>query len=318
MIRVGRVSHEPAKRRGVLVSRPTRSNLRDLEYLVAVADHLHFGKAALAVHVSQPTLSMQLKKLEESLGVQLFERTNKRVMLTPIGHDIVARARRTLNEAEQITRIAESAKDPSAGTLKLGIFPTLAPYLLATLMPRLRHAYPRLTLLLVEERTDELVRQLDAGTIDVAILAMPIANDHFANLQLFEEPFLLAVANSHPLASRKNVSVADMQGESVLLLEDGHCLRDQALEVCHLAGVGESANFRATSLETLRHMVAASQSITLMPKLATDARDTAMRYIPFNHPQPTRTIGLYWRTSSARSSLFTAIGTLVKNAYRNL
>ena len=293
-------------------------NLRDLQYLVAVADHLHFGKAALAVHVSQPTLSMQLKKLEESLGVQLFERTNKRVMLTPIGHDIVARARRTLNEAAQITRIAHTAKDPEAGTLKLGIFPTLAPYLLATLMPRMRKQFPRLTLLLVEERTDALIRQLETGSIDLAILAMPVENDHFAQKRLFEEPFLLAVANAHPLAKRKSVSVADMQDESVLLLEDGHCLRDQALEICHLAGIGESANFRATSLETLRHMVAASQSVTLMPKLATDQRDGAMRYIPFKSPPPSRTIGLYWRTTSARTELFHAIGKLVQKNYRQI
>ena len=293
-------------------------NLRDLQYLVAVADHLHFGKAALATHVSQPTLSMQLKKLEGSLGVQLFERTNKRVMLTPIGHEIVARARRTLNEAEQITRIAATAKDPKAGTLKLGIFPTLAPYLLAGLMPRLRRAFPRLTILLVEERTDELIRQLEAGIIDLAILAMPVDNERFASQRLFEEPFLLAVANNHPLADRKQVGVSDMQGQSVLLLEDGHCLRDQALEVCHLAGVGESAFFRATSLETLRHMVAASQSVTLMPKLATDPRDGAMRYIPFKHPQPSRTIGLYWRTTSARTPLFHAIGKLVEGAYCKL
>ena len=293
-------------------------NLRDLQYLVAVADHLHFGKAALAMHVSQPTLSMQLKKLEDSLGVQLFERTNKRVMLTPIGQEIVARARRTLTEAEQITRIAQSAKDPESGTLKLGIFPTLAPYLLATLMPRLRRAFPRLNILLVEERTDVLVRQLEAGLLDIAILAMPVVHERFSSAKLFEEPFLLAVASNHPLAGKRQVTAADMQGESVLLLEDGHCLRDQALEVCHLAGVGEAANFRATSLETLRHRVAASQSITLMPKLATDPRDGAIRYIPFHAPAPSRTIGLYWRTTSARTPLFLAISALMQKHYRQI
>ncbi len=293
-------------------------NLRDLEYLVAVADNLHFGKAALSVHVSQPTLSMQLKKLEGSLGVQLFERTNKRVMLTPIGHDIVARARRTLDEAEQISRIARAAKDPQSGTLKLGIFPTLAPYLLPSLMPKMKKGFPRLNLLLVEERTPELIRQLETGAIDAALLAMPVTSDHLTSLRLFAEPFLLAVSSTHPLAKRKSVQVADMQDEAVLLLEDGHCLRDQALEVCHLAGVGESANFRATSLETLRHMVAASHSVTLIPKLATDPRDSTLRYIPFRHPQPSRTIGLYWRSTSARGNLFNTIARLVETSYRKL
>ena len=295
-----------------------RMNLRDLQYLIAVADHLHFGKAARIVHVSQPTLSMQLKKLEESLGVQLFERTNKRVMLTPIGQDIVARARRTLNEAEQITRIAQSARDPMAGTLKLGIFPTLAPYLLPSLMPKMTAGFPRLTLQLVEERTPELIRQLEGGLIDAAMLAMPVDSPQLDSIRLFTEPFLLAVAPDHPLAKRKQVGIRDMQDASVLLLEDGHCLRDQALEVCHLAGIGESASFRATSLETLRHMVAASGSVTLIPKLAANLQDPSLRYIPFKNPPPSRTIGLYWRRTSARTPLFTAIGKLVENAYRKL
>lgn len=302
----------------VLIDYIYRMNLRDLQYLVAVADHLHFGKAALSVNVTQPTLSMQLKKLEDSLGVQLFERTNKKVMLTPTGHEIVARARRTLNEADQITRIARNTRDPEAGSLKLGIFPTLAPYILPSLMPLMKEHFPRLNLLLVEERTPELIRQLEAGTLDTALLAMPVASDHFSNHTLFSEPFLLAVSSTHKLGERKQATISDMQGESVLLLEDGHCLRDQALEVCHLAGVGESANFRATSLETLRHMVASSDAITLIPKLATSDSSPVLRYIPFKGTPPSRTIGLYWRTTSARAPLFTTIAKHIENAYQKL
>ncbi|MFZ4540832.1 MAG: LysR substrate-binding domain-containing protein [Rickettsiales bacterium] len=286
-------------------------NLRDLQYLVAVADHLHFGRAAKAVHVSQPTLSMQLKKLEGTLGVQLFERTNKQVMLTAIGADITARARRVLHEIAQLTLAAKAARDPDAGTLRLGIFPTLAPYLLPSLMPQLTQHFPRLTLQLVEERTPELVAQLEAGALDAALLAMPVASEHLSHAALFEEPFLLAVSQRHTLARRKTVSIADMQGQSVLLLEDGHCLREQALEVCHLAGIAESASFRATSLETLRHMVAASNAVTLMPKLATRENDTGLRYIPFKSAAPSRAIGLYWRSTSARASLFTAMARLM-------
>lgn len=293
-------------------------NLRDLAYLVAVADHLHFGKAAQAVHVSQPTLSMQLRKLEETLGVQLIERSNKRVMLTQIGREVVVRARRTLDEVDQMKRLAENARDPLAGTLRLGLFPTLAPYLLPGLMPKLTATFPRLSIQLVEERTPELITRLEAGALDAALLAMPVDSETLSALPLFHEPFLLAVARTHRLARRKSVTAHDMHDETVLLLEDGHCLRDQALEVCHMAGVGESGSFRATSLETLRHMVASSNAITLIPQLATRENDPALAYIPFAKPAPTRQIGLYWRSTSARTSLFSTIAEMVSSAYKKL
>jgi LysR family transcriptional regulator, hydrogen peroxide-inducible genes activator len=282
-------------------------NLRDLQYLVAVAEHLHFGKAAKAVHVSQPTLSMQLKKLEETLGVQLFERTNKHVMLTAIGQEMVTRAQRILNESEQLLHAARAARDPEAGTLRLGIFPTLAPYLLPRLMPLLSHHFPRLRLQLVEERTPELQSRLSAGALDLAMLALPVTGAGLEAMPIFDEPFLLAVARHHPLAARTRVHARDMLGETVLLLEDGHCLREQALEVCHLAGTHESTSFRATSLETLRHMVAVSEAITLIPKLATRTDDPLMRYIPFGAPAPSRRIGLVWRAASARAPFFVAM-----------
>lgn len=291
-------------------------NLRELQYVIAVADSLHFGRAAEACHVSQPTLSMQLKKLEEELGVQLFERTNKQVMLTPIGRDIAARARRTLAEVEQMKAVASAARDPQAGTLSMGLFPTLAPYILPSLMPKLHAEFARLNVLLVEEKTPELVRRLEAGELDCALLAMPVASDTLRHISLFSEPFMLAVAADHPLASRSAVSLSQLRDTKMLLLEDGHCLRDQALEVCQMIGLGEANNFRATSLETLRHMVAASDAVTLMPKLAVQPDDKLVRYIPFKAPAPSRRIGLYWRATSARAPLFEAMAQMMARIYR--
>lgn len=280
-------------------------NLRDLQYLVVVADHLHFGKAARACNVSQPTLSMQLKKLEEQLGVQFFERTNKSVMLTPIGRQIVGQARRILEEAEQIKVLAKAAGNPLAGDLRMGVFPTLAPYLLPSLVPKIRTRFPDLNLLLVEEKTDVLVSFLKEGQIDCALLAMPVIDDVLECAELFIEPFTLAVSVTHPLAKRKSISVDDLKDVSMLLLDEGHCLRDQALQVCQSIGLGEAKNFRATSLETLRHMVASGNTVTLMPKLAARSDDTTVCYIPFKAPVPSRTIGLYWRKTSTRKALYT-------------
>jgi LysR family hydrogen peroxide-inducible transcriptional activator len=289
-------------------------NLRDLQYFLAVADTLHFGRAAKQCHVSQPTLSMQLKKLEDTLGVHLFERSNKQVMLTAIGVAMVTRARRMLDEAAEIKAMAAAARDPESGVLRLGIFPTLAPYFLPRLVPRLVARFPKLALQLVEEKTPALMEQLAHGALDAAILAMPVAG--FESRELFSEPFLLATARSHPLAKRKNVTLDDLAHARMLLLEDGHCLRDQALEVCHLAGAAESGSFRATSLETLRHMVAASDAVTLMPRLATSDNDPHLIYIPLRDASAQRRIGLFWRRSSARSALFEAVTDSISDAYR--
>ncbi len=294
-------------------------NLRDLHYLLAVAEHLHFGKAALACHVSQPTLSMQLKKLEETLGVQLFERTNKQVMLTATGHAVVAHARNVLAEVEQMKTVASNAHDVMGGTIRMGIFPTLAPYLLPSLMPQMRTWFPKLSLQLVEEKTHDLVQQLESGAIDCAMLAMPLEQPSaLIHRPLFREAFTLAVSADHPLAKRAWVKLTDLSQVSMLLLEDGHCLRAQALEVCALVGVGESGHFRATSLETLRHMVASSDAATLMPQLATRSHDPLLRYIPFKAPAPARQIGLYWRPTSARGKLFEAMTQHIVKAYRHI
>jgi len=278
-------------------------NLRDLQYLVALAEHRHFGRAAEACFVSQPTLSTQIKKLEDELGVPLVERTPRKVLLTEVGRDIAQRARDVLNEIEQIRGVARRTLDPESGTVRLGIFPTLGPYLLPHVLPLVRQAFPKLELLLVEEKTETVLRLLREGKLDAGILALPLHEDSLHSEFLFEEPFLLAVSSEHPLAHRQGqLKLADLSNQNLLLLEDGHCLRDQALEVCHMAGAGEHSGFRATSLETLRQMVAANVGITLLPVTAVKppvAPVENLHLIEFKAPAPSRRIAMVWRKSSA-------------------
>lgn len=282
-------------------------NLRDLQYLVALAEHRHFGRAAAASFVSQPTLSTQIRKLEEELGVVLVERAPRKVMLTPAGEEMVARARRVLAEVEQMKEAARRTQDPEAGSIRLGIFPTLGPYLLPHAMPRLRRRFPRLELLLVEEKTPVLLERLQQGRLDAALLALPLHDERLHVEPLFEEPFVLAVPAGHRLADASSISMDGLADERLLLLEDGHCLRDQALDVCRLAGASEKSEFRATSLETLRQMVAAGVGVTLLPTLAVKppvARSRDIRLLPFEDADPpSRRIGMAWRRSSARAGI---------------
>lgn len=279
-------------------------NLRDLKYLVALADHRHFGRAATACFISQPTLSTQIRKLEEELGVALVERAPRRVMLTPAGRDAAERARRIVADVEEMREAARRSQNPEAGTVRLGIFPTLGPYLLPHVVQQVRARFPQLELLLVEEKTEVILRQLREGRLDAGVLALPLHDDQLHLEFLFEEPFLLAVPETHALASAKSLTMQDLAHESLLLLEDGHCLRDQALDVCHLAGAGEKSGFRATSLETLRQMVAANVGITLLPVLSVKppvASSQDVHLLPFDAPAPSRRIAMVWRRSSAMS-----------------
>jgi LysR family hydrogen peroxide-inducible transcriptional activator len=292
-------------------------NLRDLQYLVAVADYRHFGKAAEQCNTSQPTLSMQLKKLEETLGVQLFERTSKKVMITPIGETIAAKARQILQDSRDILELAKAAQDPYAGEFRLGAFPTLAPYFLPMAVPTIHKALPKLKLLLVEEKTPLLLERLKAGILDAAFLALPLKEDWLEVIPLFDDPFLLAVSSEHALAKRKYVSQQDIKGEQLLLLEDGHCMRNQALEVCSLIGSSQQQEFQATSLETLRQMVAAGVGITLIPKIAI-GKDKSVRYIPFDKISPSRTIGMVWRKHAARKESILHIASLLPSSFVEL
>ncbi len=296
-------------------------NLRDLRYLVALAEHKHFGRAAQASFVSQPTLSTQIKKLEEELGVALVERTPRKVLLTEAGKEIVQRARDVLTEVEQIRAIARRTLDPESGTLRLGIFPTLGPYLLPHVVPHISTRFPRLELLLVEEKTEVLLKQLREGRLDTAILALPIHDDQLHAEFLFEEPFLLAVPERHELARRKTLKLDDLSNQSLLLLEDGHCLRDQALEVCALSGATEKSGFRATSLETLRQMVAANVGVTLLPILAVKppvARSENIHLVQFRGEAPSRRIAMLWRKSSALAPFLKKISQVFRELPRAL
>lgn len=290
-------------------------NLRDLQYLVALAEHKHFGRAAEATFVSQPTLSTQIMKLEDELGVALVERTPRKILLTEVGREIVQRARDVLNEVEQIRLIARRTLDPESGTLRLGIFPTLGPYLLPHVVPQIRERFPRLELLLVEEKTELILRQLREGRLDAGILALPVHDQQLHVEKLFDEPFVLAVPAGNPLASRRSIKLEDLADQNLLLLEDGHCLRDQALEVCQLAGAGEKSGFRATSLETLRQMVAANVGITLLPILAVKppvAQVDNVALIVFRGRPPSRQIAMLWRKSSAMHGFLSDFATLFK------
>ena len=293
-------------------------NLRDLRYLVAVADHRHFGRAAEACFVSQPTLSTQLKKLERELGVELVERNPGHILLTPAGEQVVARARVVLGEADDIVDIARRAQDPEAGSLRIGLFPTLAPYLLPHVVPELHRRFPRLELLLVEEKTEVVHQRLREGGLDVGVLALPVEDDQLHEEHLFDEDFVLAAPTDHPLAQAPGpVDVSVLVGEDVLLLEEGHCLRDQALAVCRLAGAEERTGFRATSLETLRQMVAAGVGVTLLPELAVQppvpvSADVSL--VRFREPVPRRHIAMFWRRTSVYGDLLPKIADVVRQA----
>ncbi len=285
-------------------------NLRDLRYFVALADTRHFGKAAERSFVSQPTLSAQIKKLETYLGVQLIERQPRKVTLTETGAKILPLARRVLQESDEIVSLARNEHDPLSGKLKVGLIPTIGPYLLPVVTRKLRKQLPRLKLMLYEYQTQPLLEKLRAGDIDLGILALPVPLDGLEALSLYDEDFTLAVPTASPLAKKSSVKVDDLTGETLLLLEDGHCLRDQALDVCSRIDVKESEDYRATSLETLRQMVAAGLGITLLPELATRGpfgSGHGLAVKPFAKPVPSRRVGAVWRKSTARTEAIKAV-----------
>jgi LysR family hydrogen peroxide-inducible transcriptional activator len=285
-------------------------NLKDLKYLVALADTGHFGKAAERTFVSQPTLSAQLKKLEAYLGVKLVERQPKNLQLTEVGKQVVVRARRMLEEGGEIIALARSNGDPLAGQLKVALIPTIGPYLLPRVMQKLRKTLPNLRLMLYEYQTEPLLKRLRDGEIDLGIMALPAPQDGLESRALYQEAFTVALPNNHPLTAKSTIKVQDLKGQTLLLLEDGHCLRDQALDVCSRVDVHEAEDFRATSLETLRQMVVAGLGITLLPELAVEApfgSQRGMTIRQFNKPAPARTVGAVWRKSSTRAAAIAAV-----------
>lgn len=292
-------------------------NLQDLRYLVAIAEHRHFGRAAEACFVSQPTLSTQLKKLERELGVDLLERGPRHVLLTDAGERILERARVVLAEEANIRNIARRAQDPEAGSIRIGLFPTLAPYLLPHVVPKLHARFPNLELLLVEEKTEIVLQRLRDGSLDVGVLALPVHDPQLHGEYLFAEDFVLAIPSTHPLArSDEPVDVSVLADEDVLLLEEGHCLRDQALAVCQLTGGLERAGFRATSLETLRQMVAAGVGMTLLPELAVQPpvpHSGDIRLRRFRDPVPRREIAMFSRRTSVYRDFLPKLAEILRD-----
>ncbi|NBN63331.1 LysR substrate-binding domain-containing protein [Pannonibacter tanglangensis] len=292
-------------------------SLRQLRYLDALATHAHFRKAAEAVAVSQPALSMQIKDLEQELGLTLVERRSGAVRLTPEGEEVVRRARRILSDVRDLTDYARHRGQPLNGPLRLGIIPSIAPYLLPRILPVLhdRHAHLRLTLR--ETLTDQLLQELDDGDLDAVIVALPVERADLVALPLFQDRFLLAVHNRPDLDERRRVTVEEIRQHDLLLLEEGHCLRDQALNYCQTVVGGRRSAFGATSLATVMQMVAAGYGVTLLPEICTDVevRDDRVALLRFADPQPRRMVGLVWRRASPRRQDFetlhqTLAGTL--------
>lgn len=291
-------------------------NIRDLEYLIAVDEERHFHRAAERCFVSQPTLSGQLKKLEQELGVLLVERSNRQVSMTEAGQAVLTHARTVLAEVNAIKVTANYFHDPMVGDIRVGIIPTIAPYLLPIIMAKLNKAFPKLKIWLYEYQTHILLEKLQKSELDFLILALPIEKHDFTELDLFREPFRLAVKKNHSLAKKKQINMGDIAQQELLLLEEGHCLRGHILDVCLLAGVKEQGQYHATSLETLRHMVGEGMGMTLIPELAVPARTTKadeIRYIEFSDPKPNRRIGMLYRKNSYREETFNNISELIKS-----
>ena len=279
-----------------------RPTIRQLEYVVAIDDHGSFSDAARACGVTQPALSAQVKRLEECLGVALFERIPTGVIATPAGERVAGLARRAVSDVDDLVAVAQAMQDPFRGTIRMGVIPTVAPYLLPQMMPAVRKHFPELRLMLREERTERLTSLLEGGDLDLALVALESDLGDLETRPLLTDPFVLAVSPAHRLAERKRVTDRDLLGEDILLLDDGHCLRDQTLAICDAAGACELGDFRATSLPTLVQMVESGVGITMLPTMAVTANGhlgRSLRLIRFGAPQPSRTIAFAWRKSSS-------------------
>jgi LysR family transcriptional regulator, hydrogen peroxide-inducible genes activator len=316
-----------------------RMTLTELKYIVALAREKHFGRAAEACFVSQPTLSVSIKKLEEELSCKLFERSANEVTVTPLGEEIVRQAQSVLEQASQIKEIAKRGKDPLAGNLKLGVIYTIGPYLLPDLVRQVMTRTPQMPLMLQENFTVKLLEMLRTGEIDCAILAEPFPDTGLAMAPLYDEPFMIAVPSTHELASREAIAAQELKQQSMLLLGNGHCFRDHVLEVCpefarfSSYAEGISKSFEGSSLETIKHMVAAGMGITVVPQLsvpkgqfphvplaqgatkkrANKASESVpyVSYIPFEGSPPTRRVVLAWRRSFTRYEAIAALRNAV-------
>lgn len=295
-------------------------NIRDLEYLVALSEHKHFRRAADACHVSQPTLSGQIRKLEDELGIILLERTSRKVLFTQSGLLLVNQARAVLREVKLLREMASNQGKEMAGPLHLGIIPTLSPYLLPYVIPALKENFPELELFIYEAQTQQLLDQLQVGSLDCAVIASVPESESFIELSIFREKMFLAVSDEHKWANETSINMNKLNGHELLMLDDGHCLRNQTFGYCFSAGARENTRFQATSLETLRNMVAANAGITLMPELAVinEGNRTGVKYIPCHSPEPVRQINFVYRPGSPLRSRYDRVAQSISNTISDI
>jgi len=294
-------------------------NIRDLEYLVALAEHKHFRRAADACHVSQPTLSGQIRKLEDELGIILLERTSRKVLFTQSGLLLVDQAKTVLREVKLLKEMASNQGKEMTGPLHVGVIPTIGPYLMPHIVPALQNAFPDLELFLYESQTHQLLEQLETGRLDCAIVASVRETEPFIEVPLFKERMLLAVAENHPWAKEQTIPMSMLKDHEMLMLDDGHCLRNQALGYCFTAGAKENSHFQATSLETLRNMVAANAGMTLMPELAvlSEGERGGVKYLPCQ-PEPSRDVILVYRPGSPLRARYERIAEAIANSVKSI
>ncbi|WP_455204388.1 LysR substrate-binding domain-containing protein [Kaarinaea lacus] len=298
-------------------------NLRDLKYIIAVADTQHFGKAAERCFVSQPTLSGQIRKLEDELGVAIFERTNRSVEITPVGEVIVNHARKMMEQADAIQQFARAHQDPLSGPLRVGAIPTLSPYLMPLILAPLKKQHPQLKLVLSEEVTDTLLQRLHNHEIDAALLATSVNAQELESLPLFDEPFWIAYPREHPFYTKQKITLRDLHSENLLLLAEGHCLAEQAMDVCRIKerqSQGEMADLRAASLETLIQLVAAGFGTTLVPALAMRGSWTSGSGVvaqPLTISNASRRVSLVFRHSFPRYAALRAFADVILNNLPN-
>src|SRR5262245_15095347 len=293
-------------------------SLKQLRYLVALEEHRHFGRAATACFVSQSTLSAGLKELETALDAELVERNNRTVVFTALGLEVAQRAKRVLREAEELAELAARSKEPLSGRLRLGVIPTIAPYLLPKTLPVLRKAYPKLQLYLTEDQTARLLALLEDGTLDLVLLALPYHADNVETLALFKDGFQLVTRKDSPLAQKKAATTADLKDADLLLLAEGHCLREHALAACRLPQA--DSGFAGASLNTLVEMVAGGLGVTLLPDMAVPTHVPKQGELvarPFDRGGAGRQIGLAWRTTSSRAEEFREFGAALTKAARS-
>jgi LysR family hydrogen peroxide-inducible transcriptional activator len=297
--------------------------LTELKYIVAVARQKHFGHAAESCFVAQPTLSVAIKKLEDELGVVIFERGGTEISMTPLGAQIVAQAERVLEQTAAIKEIAKQNKDPLAGPLRLGVIYTVAPYLLPALVKTMIERVPQMPLVLQENFTVRLIELLRQGELDAAVMALPFADQGLMVQPLYDEPFVVALPKHHAWAKRESIAAEELKTETMLLLGNGHCFRDQVLEVCpemsrfSTTGDGIARTFEGSSLETIRHMVASGIGITVLPQASVrdmQSNDGMLRYVPFTEPAPSRRVVIAWRKSFTRRAAVEAVRQAVMSS----